>query len=62
MSVDPATQWVLLEYDVDDGEAYETHRWIVPSTVRLGEVIEMVDSNTIINRESVRILSIGVWE
>jgi len=62
MSADPNKFWVLLEYGVDDGVTYEVHRWIVPSGVTLEEVMESVDASGTIDRESVRIYSVGVWE
>ncbi len=52
---------VLVEYDVVDGEIRETHRWIAPATMTLGDLIEHVDSSCSIDRDSVRIYSVGDW-
>ena len=57
------TQWALIEYVIDDGESPpETHRWIVPRAVLLDEVLEWVDNTTTIERDSVRLYSVSVWE
>ena len=53
---------ILLEYDIVDGAIRETHRWVVPDDTAVGEILEMVDNTTSIDRETVRIFSVSEWD
>ena len=55
---------VLIEYDIIDGAIRETHRFVVVDvdSATLGEVMEHIDNSPCIDRESVRIFSVRVWD